>query len=66
VTVKIPKLPATFTGTGDLFAALFMAWMHRSGGDLQEAIEKTISSLQAVLQRTIKYADSKYHHIYAT
>lgn len=58
VTVKIPKFPATFTGTGDLFAALFMAWMSRSG-DLQTSIEKTISTLQAVLKRTIEHANRK-------
>lgn len=55
--IEIPKLKGSFTGTGDLFAALFLAWMHRSNNDLKEALEKTIASLQAVLKRTLQYAN---------
>ncbi|XP_059471771.1 pyridoxal kinase [Neocloeon triangulifer] len=56
ISVNIPKLPAIFTGTGDLFAALFLAWMTKTGGDLKGAVEKTISTLQAVLKRTLANA----------
>ncbi|KAG8278450.1 hypothetical protein J6590_019079 [Homalodisca vitripennis] len=56
VTIEIPLLDATFTGTGDLFAALFLAWMAKSGGVLKEALEKTMSTLQAVLRRTLQMA----------
>ncbi|XP_046688577.1 pyridoxal kinase-like [Homalodisca vitripennis] len=56
VTIEIPLLDATFTGTGDLFAALFLAWMAKSGGVLKEALEKTVSTLQAVLNRTLHVA----------
>uniref|UniRef100_A0A1B6GGB9 Pyridoxal kinase n=1 Tax=Cuerna arida TaxID=1464854 RepID=A0A1B6GGB9_9HEMI len=56
VTIEIPLLDATFTGTGDLFAALFLAWMAKSGGVLKEALEKTVSTLQAVLKRTLHVA----------
>ncbi|KAF4520683.1 hypothetical protein B566_EDAN006359 [Ephemera danica] len=57
VSIKIPKFPANFTGTGDLFAALFLSWMSHSGGDLKTAIEKTVSTLQAVLKRTMDNAN---------
>ncbi|XP_044269555.1 pyridoxal kinase [Tribolium madens] len=56
VTIKVPKLSGSFTGTGDLFAALFLAWMHKSGNNLKESLEKTVSTLQAVLKRTIECA----------
>lgn len=54
--IEIPKLAGSFTGTGDLFAALFLAWMHKSNNDLKQSLEKTIASLQAVLKRTLQYA----------
>ena len=57
VTIKIPKLPASFTGTGDLFAALLLAWMHKTNSQLKVSLERTVSSLQAVLKRTLE--DSK-------
>lgn len=53
--INIPRLPATFTGTGDLFAALFLAWLAKSN-DLQTALESTIATLQAVLKRTFQSA----------
>jgi len=56
VTMKIPKLEYSFTGTGDLFSALFLAWMHKTNNSLTDALDNTIATLQAVLQRTIKHA----------
>lgn len=61
ISVNIPKFPASFTGTGDLFAALFLAWMTKTNGDLKTAVEKTISTLQAVLKRTIARAKGIYY-----
>lgn len=55
--IEIPRLNSSFTGTGDLFAALFLAWMHKSDNDLKQSLEKTVASLQAVLKRTLQYAD---------
>ncbi|XP_068905799.1 pyridoxal kinase [Tenebrio molitor] len=55
-TIKIPKLPASFTGTGDLFAALLLAWMHKTNNQLKESLERTVSTLQAVLKRTLSSA----------
>lgn len=42
-----------FTGTGDLFASLFLAHSHNNS-DLKAALENTIASLQAVIKRTIE------------
>ncbi|KAK7063279.1 hypothetical protein SK128_022569 [Halocaridina rubra] len=54
--IPIPRLPANFTGTGDLFAALLLAWMHHSDDNLQVAVEHTVSTMQAILHRTLKCA----------
>ena len=56
VRMDIPKLPAIFTGTGDLFASLLLAWMQKHPNDLKLACEKTMSAVQAVLNRTLKAA----------
>ncbi|XP_017776523.1 PREDICTED: pyridoxal kinase [Nicrophorus vespilloides] len=55
VIMSIPKLNATFTGTGDLFASLLLAWMY-STDDIQLAMDKTMATIQHVLQKTLKYA----------
>ena len=39
--VEIPKLRARFTGTGDLFAALILAWGHEP---LQVYLEDSIDT----------------------
>jgi len=57
VKVLIPKFPAAFVGTGDLFTALSTAWLARSDGDLKLALEKTIDTMQAVLNRTLSHAN---------
>ena len=51
--IDIPRLPHLFTGTGDLFTALLLAWMYRCNGNLPQAMEYSIGTLQAVLQRTL-------------
>ncbi|PSN32051.1 Pyridoxal kinase [Blattella germanica] len=56
LSIKIPKIPVTFTGSGDLFAALILAWMTRTNNQLKPSLEKTISTLQAVLKRTYEFA----------
>ncbi|KAB0797291.1 hypothetical protein PPYR_08285 [Photinus pyralis] len=55
LTINIPKLPTSFTGTGDLFAALILAWMHKTN-NLKSALENSINTLQAVLKKTWDYA----------
>jgi len=51
--LDIPAVPGAYTGTGDLTAALILAWTHRLGDhDLAGALERAIATVQSVLQRT--------------
>jgi len=50
--MKVPRLNRSFTGTGDLFSALVLAW-HSIDGDIVCACEKAINSLYSVLLRTM-------------
>ncbi|OWR45464.1 pyridoxal kinase [Danaus plexippus plexippus] len=54
--IVIPKFGATFTGTGDLFAALFMAWSHKTNKNLKLTLEKTIATLQHIVKDTFDKA----------
>jgi hypothetical protein len=58
VRVRIPRLPGVFIGVGDLFTSLSTAWLFNTGGDLRLAMEKSASSVQAVLTRTLEHAHS--------
>lgn len=53
--INIPKQGSniSFTGTGDLFASLFLAHSYKTN-NLGSALEHTIASLQAVIRRTIE------------
>lgn len=53
--VEMPYLDAIFVGTGDLFASCLLAWMHKDKS-LKSALEKTISSVQVVIKRTLESA----------
>lgn len=50
--ITFPKLKASYTGTGDLFSALLLAWMWQSKNNLKQSLEYTVATIQAVLQRT--------------
>lgn len=54
--LHVPRLSAYFTGTGDLFTALLLAWLYKYPHDLKKALENTVAGLQAVLRDTAKYA----------
>lgn len=56
--VDIPKISATFTGSGDLFAALFLAHDYLQS-DMKATMEKTINSLYSVLLNTYEYSKGK-------
>lgn len=56
--MDIPKIPATFTGSGDLFAALFLAHLYLQN-DMKTTMEKTINSLYSVLLNTYEYSKGK-------
>lgn len=59
IRMEIPKVDATFTGTGDLFASVLLAWLYRHPDDLALACEATVSTVQAVLKRTLAHAQRK-------
>ncbi|XP_053685476.1 pyridoxal kinase [Sabethes cyaneus] len=44
-----------FTGTGDLFASLFLAHSTLTGFDMGATLERTIATLQAVISKTLLY-----------
>ncbi|XKL62655.1 hypothetical protein PGB90_002488 [Kerria lacca] len=50
--IQIPKLRGKFFGTGDLFAALFLAWFTKTN-DVATTLEKTVSTVHAVITRTL-------------
>jgi len=50
--ILLPKQPAAYTGTGDLVAALLLAWTHRHPTQLLLALEKCGATMQAVINRT--------------
>nr|DAD35644.1 TPA_asm: hypothetical protein HUJ06_006284 [Nelumbo nucifera] len=51
--IVIPKIPAYFTGTGDLTTALLLGWSNKYPDNLDRASELAVSSLQALLYRTV-------------
>jgi len=50
--ITIPKVPGTFTGTGDLFSALILGYSTLFPDDLPKACHHTVSALYAVIQYT--------------
>ncbi|XP_055702972.1 pyridoxal kinase [Phlebotomus papatasi] len=57
-SLLMPKIgKVNFTGTGDLFAALFLAHTTSSKA-ASEALEKTVASLQAVIRNTAQHLPS--------
>ncbi|KAG5282804.1 hypothetical protein AALO_G00034800 [Alosa alosa] len=56
VRMDVPREDAVFVGTGDLFAALLLAWTHTHPKDLKTACEKTVSTMHHVIKRTMAYA----------
>ena len=66
----IDRLPADFVGTGDLFAALLLVWMHKTNdvlrvsvwstlyANLQESVALVLRSIHFVLVETFRHAQS--------
>lgn len=54
-SICIPKLEGSFTGTGDLFAALITAWLHKSNFDIKLSLENTANAVHDILEDTIKW-----------
>lgn len=55
IKIDIPKISANFTGSGDLFAALFLAYTYLED-NMKDAIEKTVNSLHSVLLKTYEHS----------
>ena len=51
--VRFPWIDSYYTGTGDLFAALLLAWLYRFPDDFKRALEHVISTVQDVLCITL-------------
>lgn len=52
--IRVKKLSAHFTGTGDLFSALILAWHAAHPEHVHTALEKATATLQAVCKRTVE------------
>jgi len=50
--VRIPLIEGRYSGTGDLMAALLLAWTSRSPGDFEKALEHSCATIHAVIRRT--------------
>lgn len=59
IKIDIPKISANFTGSGDLFAALFLAYTYLED-NMKDAIEKTVNSLHSVLLKTYEHSQGMY------
>ncbi|KAL5106221.1 Pyridoxal kinase [Taenia crassiceps] len=59
VRALFPKLEATFFGTGDLFSSLTLAYFEKDNEnlDMAKALYKIQCTMQAVLKRTLEYAE---------
>lgn len=59
-TMQVAKRQIYYTGTGDLFSALLMAWLHKQNYEgLGEAVAKVVSSLQQVLDNSADAENEK-------
>lgn len=55
IKIDIPKIPITYTGSGDLFASLFLAHFALKN-NAKYALECTINTLYSILFNTFEYA----------
>jgi pyridoxine kinase len=56
--LSIPRLPSSFTGTGDLVAALLLLHSTLHPRDMPLACEKTVATVHAVCRRTMAYNEA--------
>ncbi|KAM5125884.1 pyridoxal kinase-like [Callospermophilus lateralis] len=59
IRMEMRRVDAVFVGTGDLFAAMLLAWTHKHPNNFKVACEKTVSAMHHVLQRTIQCAQAQ-------
>lgn len=59
-SMEVPKRDEYYTGTGDLFNALLLAWLNKDTSiTLGDAVQKVVSSIQHVLDRSNDAANQK-------
>eukprot|EP01083_Nonionella_stella_P158164 514457_1 len=51
--VESPVLEGSYTGTGDLFAALFLAWTAKEPDNLSLVMERVVSTMYSVIEKTM-------------
>lgn len=60
ISLDIPKVDAVFVGTGDLFAAMLLAWTHHHPNDLKVrrtfSNKSTVQPLNVLFLLTKKYS----------
>jgi pyridoxine kinase len=56
--LECPVLPGSFTGTGDLCAALILVHSANHPNDVATVLEKVVNTVYAVLEKTLEYADN--------
>lgn len=52
--IDCPKLPGTYTGTGDLFSALLLAHSAMNPNDLPATLEKVMNTMFACIKRSLE------------
>lgn len=57
--ISVPRLDAHFIGTGDLFAAQFLAWFSKTNFDLKVTLENVLATMQAIILRTYDFAKTQ-------
>lgn len=63
--IDIPRIDSTFTGSGDLTAALLLAHTQAAPKALAAACLRTIATVQAVCRRTVAHHDACVAHLAA-
>lgn len=63
VVIEVKKQPCYVTGTGDLFSALFLAWMDKFGNDIVLSLETTVNSIYAVISKTWHHSSGKIEQL---
>ena len=54
--VDCPMIPGNFTGTGDLCAALLLAWSFKEPENISFVLEKVISTMYSIIKKTVESA----------
>nr|CCA22086.1 pyridoxal kinase putative [Albugo laibachii Nc14] len=52
--IRVPHIPQSFTGTGDFFTALLLAWLDHLPYDFAQALEHVVGTVQGALRKAIQ------------